>query len=172
MKTKLLTTTAIMLLSLLFVAPASAQPAGEGSERGQNRRAEMLEKIRMVRMYSLVEALELDDATAAKLFPYLRTHDGTLETLQQNKQKSHRALRQMVKNDSVDEKAAEDHFAAILAADAEIATTERMQLEGLKGILSAEQRVKFFLAKPAFERKIREMMREQRQRRRGQRQGG
>jgi hypothetical protein len=77
----------------------------------------------------------------------------------------------MVKNDSFDEKAAEKHFAVILKADAEIAKTEEMQLEGLKDILSVEQRVKFLLAKPSFERKIREMMREQRKRRRGQRQG-
>jgi Spy/CpxP family protein refolding chaperone len=169
MQTRPLKITAVMLLSLLFVAPASAQPGDPGSEDGQNRRTEMLDKIRMVRMYSLIEALELDEAKAAKLFPYLRKHDGTLETLQQNKHKSHRALRKMVKNDSFDEKAAEEHFAVILKADAEIAKTERMQLEGLKGILSVEQRVKFLLAKPSFERKIREMMRDERQRRRGKR---
>lgn len=171
MQSKLLITTAVMLLAVLFAVPASSQPGGTGSADGQNRRAEMLEKIRMVRMYSLVEALALDEATAAKLFPYLRKHDGTLEKLQQDKQKSHRALRAMVKDDSFDEKAAEKHFAVILKADAEIAETEREQLKGLKGILSVEQRVKFLLAKPSFERKIREMMREQRKRRRGQRQG-
>jgi len=166
MRTQFLKITTAVLMSLLFVAPAWSDPGQDGAA-GENRRAEMLEKIRIVRMYSLTEALELDEATAAKLFPYLRKHDGTLETLQQNKHKSHRALRKMVKDGNFDEAAAERHFAVILEADIEIAKTERLQLEGLKDILSTEQRVKFVTAKPSFERKIREIIREERRRRRG-----
>ncbi len=168
MRTQFLKLTTAMMMSLLFIAPVSAEPGRDGTA-GENRRAEMLQKIRIVRMYSLTEALDLDEATAAKLFPYLRKHDATLESLQQNKHKSHRALREMVKNDTFDGEAADRHFAVILEADIEIAKTERLQLEGLKGILSTEQRVKFVTAKPSFERKIREIMREERQRRRDKR---
>ena len=157
----------LLMGCLLLAQPALAEPPrGDRQEASQDKRKEMLEKIRLVRMYSLTEALDLDESTAAKLFPYLRKHDATLEKLQQNKHKSHRALRKMVKDDKFDSKAADRHFAVILDADIEIAKTERIQLDGLKEILSAEQRVKFVLAKPQFERRVRELMHEERQRRR------
>jgi len=162
----------ILLVGCLLLAQpaAAAPPAEDQREALQEKRKEMLEKIRIVRMYSLTEALDLDEAMAAKLFPYLRKHDSTLEELQQNKHKSHRALRAMLKDGVFDAKAADKHLAIISAADIEIAKTESAQLKGLKDILSAEQRVKFALAKPRFERKVREIIREERHRKRRHRQ--
>jgi len=167
MHSRLLKITLLSALSVLLAFPAWAEPPGVDGEDGTARRAEMLKKIRMVRMYSLTEALDLDEATAAKLFPYLRKHDSQLEELQQRKHKSHRALRKMVKNNSFDEKAADSYLREISDANIAIATVEGEQLAGLGKILSTEQRVNFLLAKAQFERKIREIMRDERQRRRG-----
>jgi hypothetical protein len=160
---------ALLLAALLLPRPASAEPRAGGEQVPHEMRKEMLEKIRMVRMYSLTEALELDEATAARLFPYLRRDDSTLETLQQTKHKSHRALRAMVKSGDFEAKAADEHLAAISQTNIEIARTEAAQLKGLDRILSAEQRVKFVLAKVQFERRVREIMRDERHRKRRKR---
>jgi len=156
---------------LMLATPAASEPPDDrsGPQQKPERRKEMLEKIRMVRMYSLTEALELDEATAAKLFPYLRKHDSSLEQLQDSKRKHHKALRAMVNSDQFDEKAADKHLDAISQAQVEIAKTESTQLEGLKRILTTEQRVKFVFARIQFERKVREMIREERRRKRSQR---
>jgi hypothetical protein len=159
---------ALLLAALLLPQAASAEPPSGTEQVPHEMRREMLEKIRMVRMYSLTEALELDEATAARLFPYLRKDDSTLETLQQTKHKSHKALRAMVKSGDFEAKA-DKHLATISQTNIEIARTEAAQVEGLDRILSAEQRVKFVLAKAQFERKVREIMREERQRKRRKR---
>ncbi len=156
---------------LVFAPPAAAEPAGEqpGQRDAPERRKEMLEKIRMVRMYSLTEALELDEATAAKLFPYLRKHDAKLEKLQEDKRKQMKALRVMVKSGEFDEKTVNKRLAVISQVQVDIAETEQAQLQGLQSILSAEQRVKFVVARIQFERKVREMIREERRRKRSKR---
>ena len=156
-------------LFLLCAAPVSAQPPSDDAETGTSGRADMLEKIRLIRMYSLIEALELDETMAAKLFPYLRIHDAKLEELQQRKQKSRRALRGMIKSGEFDEKAADIHMNDISDINVAIATTERDQFAGLSKFLSTEQRVRFLAARVQFERKIRDIMREEKKRRRGKR---
>ena len=84
---------------LMLATPAASEPPADrsGPQQEPERRKEMLEKIRMVRMYSLTEALELDEATAAKLFPYLRKHDSSLEQLQNSKRKHHKTFKEAAK---------------------------------------------------------------------------
>ncbi|MBJ95488.1 MAG: hypothetical protein CMP23_13580 [Rickettsiales bacterium] len=156
----------LCLSTMLLCSAALAQSPPPDDAAHNQRRAEMLEKIRMVKMYSLTEALELDEATAAKLFPYLRKHDGELEQLQQSKQRSQRQLRKMLKNGEINPQEADRHLSEVNRINIEIATVEGQQLDGLKGILSTEQRIKFLLTKAQFERKIREMIRKERKKHR------
>ncbi len=66
----------IVLLVLLVGTPALAQPADKAADAQQQRRDKIKQRIRALRAYTLTEQLELDEATAAKLFPALAKYDG------------------------------------------------------------------------------------------------
>ncbi|HCP47637.1 MAG TPA: hypothetical protein DIU15_16465 [Deltaproteobacteria bacterium] len=163
------------LALVLFLAPTSAlaekPPVSDQAAEAQDqeRHDEMVEKIRMMRMYALTEALELDEATAAKLFPYLRDSDREMASIHQAKRQHRKAFRKMVKDSSYDEKDVERRIAQLYDLDVQLAKTRRDQMVGLKGILSVEQRTRFVLVSARFEEKIHAMIKEERKRRRQQR---
>lgn len=88
---------AIVILALLVAAPAVAQP-GPGPSRGpgigerrvgqrapraprQQKREKVKQRIRAMRAWVLTEQLDLDVATAEKMFPVLARHDDELARL-------------------------------------------------------------------------------------------
>lgn len=159
--------------ALLFAVPAAAQPMEDppppGEEPSEEEREKMMERIRMMRMYALTEALELDEATATKLFPYLRKGDQAIEGLHHEKQTFKRQLRKMAQADEYDDQVVTKLTRGIAELDVAIAKERAEQLKGLTPILSAEQRVKFLLVRSRFESEVKEMMREERRRKRSQR---
>ena len=77
---------ALILLALALAAgSAAAQPGRSAPDRpgaGQADKAALKKRIRAMRVWYLTEELELDDATAARLFPVLGKYDDQLEALQ------------------------------------------------------------------------------------------
>lgn len=77
---------ALILLALALAAgSAAAQPGRSAPARpgaGQADKAALKKRIRAMRVWYLTEELELDDATAARLFPVLGKYDDQLEALQ------------------------------------------------------------------------------------------
>lgn len=162
-----------LILSLaLLAASASAQeppPPPDGEEPAPEDRERFLERVRMMRMYALTEALELDEATAAKLFPYLREGDDRLEEFHLQKREFGKQLRAMVKADTYDEAVAKKLLRGVAELEVAIATEHGKQMKGLSSILSVEQQVKFAMTRQRFERQLREMIRDERRSRRGER---
>src|SRR5687768_9598813 len=70
--------TLVMMLLLVFSATAIAQPP---PQRGVDRREKIKQRIRALRAYTLTEQLQLDEATAAKLFPALQKYDDEFDKL-------------------------------------------------------------------------------------------
>jgi len=171
-RTKPWTITLLLLALAIFLAPGSTMAegphhgGGDAVEPHGEKRGEMMEKIRMMRMYALTEALELDEATAAKLFPYLRDKDREIMKLHEAKRAHRKAFRKMVKATSYDEKEVERRIAELFELDVQLAQARRDQAVGLKRILSVEQRAKFVLVSARFEDKVHGMIKEERKRRR------
>jgi Spy/CpxP family protein refolding chaperone len=162
----------LTLLALLIAAPAAAQPEDgppPDREASQEDRDKMMDRVRMMRMYALTEALELDEATAAKLFPYLRQGDQAIERLHEEKRTFKKQLRDMAQSETYDDQVITKLIRGISELDIAIAKERSTQLQGLSKVLSSEQRVKFLLVRSRFEGEVREMMREERRRTRGER---
>ncbi len=161
------------LTVLLFVLSppglALAEPppheGAEGHAEGEESQR-MKERVRMMRMYALTEALELDEATAAKLFPYLRSGDETIHQLHDERRTHRRALHRMMKSEEVNAKALDKHIEALERLEIELARAKAEQIRGLKPILSPEQRLRFVVVQERFERRMRGMLREEQRRRR------
>lgn len=162
---------AVLLPSLALAAPPP--PRGDGPPPGEGVDSEkheaLMERIRLVRMYALTEALDLDEATAARLFPYLKDHDATVKELHQAKRSHRKALREMIASEEFTEEAVDEHVSALAAIEVEMAEAQQARTEGLKDILTAEQRAKYVMVRERLEKEIRQIIREHRQKRRDER---
>ena len=163
----------IILAALFFAAPAWSQPVHEPPpgerEPSDEERERMMDRVRLMRMYALTEALELDEAIAAKLFPYLREGDRAVEALHEQKRTFKKQLREMARADAYDEKAVVKLVRGISELDIAIAQEHAKQLQGLSRILDAEKQVKFLLVRGRFEGEVRDMIRQERGRARSER---
>jgi Spy/CpxP family protein refolding chaperone len=165
----------LLLLALVAAAPAvlALAPARAAAQEDDEpdgpppgpERERMMERVRLLRMYVLTEALELDEATASKLFPYLRQTDEELRALQDQKREQRRAMQEMLRAEQYETKEVDRRIAALMDIESKIAAAQGKQVQGLKGIVSDEQRLKFVMVRGRFERQVREMLREERERR-------
>ena len=164
-----------LALPLLAVTTASAQhpppPGPEEDDASDSDRGRFMDRLRMMRMYALTEALTLDEATAAKLFPYLRTGDEAMGKVHEELRVHRKALRQTAQSSAWDDKALDQHVDGIAKLEGRMATLRAEQIKGLKGILTAEQRHKFVVTQAHLERELRDALRERGEGRRSEGEG-
>ena len=153
----------IAALALLAVALAQPPPPDEPDEEA---REQVKERIRIIRLAALTEALELDEETATRLFPYLRQGDERLEQIHQQRREHMKAMRRMVREDEIVDAEVDRRLAELAELEVEQARIQAEQLEGLKEILSAEQRIRYLLVRRQLDERVREVIREERLRRR------
>lgn len=168
MRLVLLTLTALLLSTPAWSQPVDEPPPGE-PEPSEQERQKMMDRVRLMRMYALTEALELDEATAARLFPYLREGDRAIEGLHEQKRAFKMQLREMARTETYDDKAIVKLIRGVSELDVAIAQEQAKQVRGLSAILDAEKQVKFLLVRGRFEGEVREMIRDERRRERGER---
>ena len=154
--------TLILLLALLtFTAPAHAQGPPDDEASDEDREA-FRTRMRMMRMYALTEALELDEATAAKLFPYLRQGDDAMAKVVRELRQHRKALRGLAEQDAPKERDIDEHIGAIAELEQMLAALRAEQIAGLKGILTPTQRLRFVLTSARIERELRSAIRDKR----------
>ena len=161
--------TLLIATLLAFSTTAVAQEGPSAEER------EVIEKkIQTMRVYALTDALDLDEETAIRLFPYLKETDGPIRKLHRTQKKNRRALKKAVQDGGLDDAAVDALLTAISDTEQALIRARVEQMDGLRDILSPEQRAKFFVAQEKFDRELRRKLREARrdrkmERRRGER---
>ena len=166
---------AALALTAFALPAALAQeppPPAEREQRGKEERERFQERLRLMRMIALTEALELDEATAAKLFPYLREGDEAQGAAHDELRAHRRALKEMAEQGVFEDKAIDEHIRAIGALERKMSVQRAEQVEGLRRILSPEQRLKFLLTRAHLERELRQALREHREGERRERREG
>ncbi|MDA8168625.1 MAG: hypothetical protein M0Z59_02875 [Nitrospiraceae bacterium] len=170
MRKKLLTGTFSLLLasSVFLVFFAGAVMAAEGDNydqpppRGQMEK--IREKINTLRMWQLTRALNLDENTAARLFPILNGFDKKRAGLEYGQRISMRDLRDAVQGgDEARMKAVMDKLEASHQALERLNSAERAQV---KRVLTVQQQAKFLLFQHEFNRRLRKMIAQARQEKR------
>jgi hypothetical protein len=151
---------ALLFLALVLAAgSAAAQPgrsAPARSSAGQADKAALKKRIRAMRVWYLTEELELDDATAARLFPVLGKYDDQLEALQVEGARLRRELRKSLagrrRGDQADPARLVD---GLLAHYDKVYQLQRDRIVAARKVLSPAQTGRLILVLPRVDNAIR-----------------
>jgi Spy/CpxP family protein refolding chaperone len=138
----------VWIVVVASALPVLAQPASAPHDR----REKIKERIRALRAYTLTEQLDLDEATAAKLFPALAKYDDEFDKLLLARADLQRRLEAAgsMKDPSAIDKLVDEAVANQKALWA----TEEQRLVQLRKILTPAQTARVLVVLPAMERKI------------------
>jgi hypothetical protein len=159
------------LLVLMIVAsasPALAQPAA--APQAQDRREKIKQRVRALRAYTLTEQLDLDEATAAKLFPALAKYDDEFDKLLLARADLQRRLE--AAGSVKDPKAVDKLVDEAVANQKALWATEEQRLVQLRKILTPAQTARVLVVLPAMERKIQNQLKRAAQKPAGRAPGG
>jgi Spy/CpxP family protein refolding chaperone len=150
--------------------PAAARPGapipGDGRTPDQLR-GEVLERMRALRAWRIVEALRLDEATSARLFPILSKYDEREMGLAIDRRDIARSLRAEVQSARPDEARIKTSIDRLLANRERQRAMEDERVKDLRKVLTPVQQAKLMLLLPRLEnefaRRVRQAAEEQRQ---------
>jgi Spy/CpxP family protein refolding chaperone len=157
--------TALALLGAvaLVLAPATAgaqkkkrKPAD--AEQIERRRDKIKQKIRAMREWKLTEALELDEATANKLFPILDGYDEKFVAVMKKGGELRRKLRKNLDGNAKDA-AINGIVDDLLDNQREIWDLNEKRFKAARKVLSAEQAAKALIVLPQIDQAIRRQLR-------------
>lgn len=141
------------------------------------KRDKIRQRIRAMRAWRLTEALDLDETTAAKLFPILNRFDEKMEPVARQGAKLRRQMRKAVKKGA---KAADvdKGIDALVAVKKKMNALQEKRFAALRKVVTPVQAAKMLVLLPeidrAIQREIRKAMRghnRKRRRREGRRRG-
>ncbi len=155
---------AVVLASATAV---QAWPFGDESGRRPHRQREkQRERIGLMMMWRLTNALELDQDTAAKLFPMMREFDVEKRQLHEKRRDMIQQMRTEVEKDNPDRAALRKMIDDFKQNELDMVGLRNKRLDDLSKILSDEQVAKMIIFVPQFERNVRELISDVRARRR------
>jgi Spy/CpxP family protein refolding chaperone len=158
---------ALALALALLVGPAAlAQgpppPPPELPDEGSEEWQELMDKIAMLRNFRLIEALDLDEQSGAKLAVYMKDREQQRLELMVAKREVGQEIQRFAEDDAVDDKKAKELLDRAMDVDRREGEFEHDLVEGLDRILTPTQQLKFVLVSREFDREVQEMIRDQR----------
>lgn len=173
MKTKLsIVTVLAAALVLTSVATAHAKwGEGRGGEEKRKKADEkqMRERVELMKMWKLIEVLELDQETAAKLFPLMNEFDAKQQDLQKTRRETIKQMREELEKDASKPDALRSLIDRFKQNERDMVEMRIRRLDSLTKILSDDQIAKMIMFVPKFERGVREMLGEARARQKDRR---
>jgi hypothetical protein len=118
-----------------------------------------LERIERLRKVRLIEMLDLKEDQSVRFFPRMNEHEKARRDLKSQKGEVLDRIERLVRNHAEDQEF-EKEYSAVRSVDARLAEENWNFFDGLKDILTPEQRGKFLLFERHFEVELREAMRE------------
>ena len=147
--------------------PEQMGPSGEPQERPMRNRAQMWKRIEMMKMWKLTEALNLDEKTAAKLFPMIHEHDQQQWKLRQARHQIMKDMKAELEKEKPDSAALANMTDAFKQNERDMVDARNKALTELSKVLTKEQVAEMIIAIPKFEHEVRKWMYEARARRMG-----
>jgi Spy/CpxP family protein refolding chaperone len=144
------------LLLGLMALQAQAQP-----DRPFDMRFERVDQLRKVRM---IDELDLKEEQSVRFFARLSEFDKRRKELMKERHELLDKLEQMIK-DNADEKELEKMFPALVGMEQRMAEEKAKFFGGLSDVLSTQQRAKLLVFERAFEKELREAVRDTQRRR-------
>jgi Spy/CpxP family protein refolding chaperone len=146
-------------------APAAAPNADHKLDKAhakdQDRlREEIIDRFRAERMWKLTEALKLDEATAAKVFPLLSKFDEKERTLGHERGDVMKELREALDAPTPDTKKVDGLVQRLIALRTKRHALAAEKLQALRKVLTSVQMGKLMLVTPRIDDAFRERIRE------------
>lgn len=156
------------LLVLLMVAFAQAQPPPDRREDAENRER-IRERIETLRMWKLLDALDLTSEQSTQFLPVLKEFQDAKRTFAEDKERLFGELETELNSEKPDQQKLEQAMAGLEGARDSFQQSMERFFDQSKEILSVEQQAKLYLFEERFERRLRESIQEMRGRRGGHR---
>ena len=157
----LMVVTLALALALGSVTVAHAK-WGEGGRLdrpyGKQDKERMRARIELMKMWKLTEALDLDQETAAKLFPLMHEFDVKQRKLHMNRVATIKLMREKLEGETADSTALRALIKEFKKNEREMVDLRIERLDSLSEHLSDEQIAKMISLVPKFERGVRELL--------------
>jgi len=151
----------VLMLVGLLTAPAlpiAAQPPPKGERKAEKERLrdQIIDKFRAERMWELTNALKLDEATAARLFPLLSKYDDDERAIAKERGPLAKDLREALDAPTPDSARINGLVDKLLAIKTRRQALEAEKLGAMRKILTPAQMGKMVLVAPAIEEGFRD----------------
>ena len=141
-------------------AAAAAPTAGADKRTPEQLRKEVLERMRALRAWRIVEELKLDETTSARLFPILAKYDDQELTLADERRDITQEIRTQLAAAHPDDAKLTAAINRMLANRTKKHALRDERLKDLRKVLSPVQQAKLVLLLPRLEREFAHFIRE------------
>jgi Spy/CpxP family protein refolding chaperone len=151
----------LLAVVIVFAAVTADAWPGDGKRRGDGprERDKMRERIGMMMMWRLTDVLELDQETAAKVFPLMREYDEQQRNLRDKRRDIVKKLQDTLDQEKSDPTALTGLIGEFKQNERDMVEMRNKRLDALSEVLSDEQVAKLIVCIPQFEHEMRGMMR-------------
>ena len=155
----------LVSLSLALLAPAGlfaqGPPHHPGDRSGHmGERKKIRENIETLRMYKLLEALDLTSEQSTQFLPALKEFQDARKKFQEERRELLMELEAALEPQEVNEKELEETLAALEDARKEFHSESETFFEKARTMLTSEQRARLHLFEERFERRLKESIRQ------------
>lgn len=148
----------IILATALPIAAQEAQPGAKIESRD-----EAMQRLEMVRLYRLVELLELDQDQAAQLFPIFRKYDQQFRQIGETLELTTIAIRTELQKPQPDATLLRQYTDDYVALEQQAFDVRSEQYKELKTNLTEEQTAKYLLFEKQFQDEMNRLLYDVRQ---------
>lgn len=150
-------TTVTLLLSTLLILGSSIALADDGrrvpSEKEIGR---VRKKVEAMRAWRLIEELDLDEETTARLFPAMRRSDRQRQEIEADNRRIIRVINAELNRPDPDRKVIDRSLNELVRNRQNTFRNEEEHLQDVRKILSPEDTARYLLFQVRFQREIRE----------------
>ena len=150
----------IVLTLTFFTGQAFCQSEDFDKPPSKEQIKKIRKRVAILKLWKLTQALDLDEATAAKLFPLINKYDKKRFVIEQSMRKDMKKLRRSV--DTANPEKLEELIRRIEGNHRELQAINYQQLEKLREVLPVRKHAKFIIFKQDFNREMRKIIREAR----------
>lgn len=168
---KISTVAAAIALMAVFTTVAVAQPGPPEDMAAKRMHWDKgRERIELLKMWKLTDALDLDQETAAKLFPLMNEYEGKIGDLRKQRHEFTKRMREELDKSEPDSAALQKMIDDFKKNEEDMADLRIEKFEAMSKVLSVEQAAKALLLIPKFEHDMKKMVGEVREWRKYRRQ--
>lgn len=165
MERKVLKILFLSIFVLGFAVNGMAEPPEDfdGPPPSKERREKIRERIETLKMWRLTEALDLDEKTSAKIFPLLKKIDKKRAEIENAQREGMIELRQLLKEKQ--EARLKGLLEGLEKNHKELQRIKDEELAEVKKILTIEQQARYIIFLQEFNKEVRRLIAEARERR-------